>query len=560
MSAVIYFSVNMRSMQPDLSRKLCFLPAFLFSLFSVFAQEDLPKDYLSKEFHKGRREAARALMPDNSVMVVFAAPARTFSNDVEYLYHQNPDLYYFTGYKEPHAVLFLFKEPQTAADGHRYTELFYVQKRNALAESWTGRRLGTEGVKAKLGIADVFNGDEFATLQIDFSKFDKIIMDNLPEDITRTNDPGSLYRLLAVFKEKSGLNNFDPMLNGLLETYYTYATPERLAQMKVNLKNAIKANPQYAANPQVQRFLDIQDSTGILSFKQEFEKNRFSTALFRKITSSLREIKTPEEMDLIRKAVEISCRGQNEVMKSVHPDMSELEIQGLHEYIHKRYGSENVGYGSIVGSGENGCILHYMENTKTRVGNNLILMDVGAEYHGYTADVTRTVPVDGKFSSEERAIYQLVYDAQEAAFKTLKEGSKWNDASRAARDVIAEGLVKLGIIKDRSGVGMYYTHGLGHHIGLDVHDKGSYDTLRKDMVLTIEPGIYIPANSNCDKKWWGIAVRIEDDALITKDGYELLSAFAPRSIDAIEKMIAEKSVLDNYKLPPLKSAEKKKAF
>src|SRR3982750_4578513 len=118
--------------------------------------------------------------------------------------------------------------------------------------------------------------------------------------------------------------------------------------------------------------------------------------------------------------------GQNEVMKTLRPNMSELEIQGLHEYVHKKYGAEEVGYGSIVGAGENGCILHYMENTKTKIGSNLLLMDVGAEYHGYTADVTRTVPADGKFVGEERIIFQLVYDAQEAAFKTLKDGSKWS--------------------------------------------------------------------------------------------------------------------------------------
>ena len=201
-----------------------------------------------------------------------------------------------------------------------------------------------------------------------------------------------------------------------------------------------------------------------------------------------------------------------------------------------------------------------MENTKTKVGRDLILMDVGAEYHGYTADVTRTIPADGKFGPEERAIYQLVYDAQEAAFKTLKDGSTWTVASNAARETIANGLVALGIIKDPKDVGNYYIHGLGHHIGLDVHDKSFSPILKKDMVITIEPGIYIPSNSKCDKKWWGLSVRIEDDALITKDGYELLSHFAPRSIEAIEKMIAEKSQLDGFKLPALKSGQEKKAF
>lgn len=262
-------------------------------------------------------------------------------------------------------------------------------------------------------------------------------------------------------------------------------------------------------------------------------------------------------MYLLRKAVEISCLAHNETMKTLKPDMSELEIQGLHEYVHKRYGSEEVGYGSIIGSGENGCILHYMENAKTRIGNNLLLMDVGATYHGYSADVTRTIPAKGKFSPEERIIYQLVYDAQEAAFKTLKDGSSWAAANKAARDVIATGLQKLGIIKKAEEVGTYYPHGLGHHIGLDVHDKSEYGPLKKDMVITIEPGIYISPNSDCDKKWWGIAVRIEDDALITQDGYELLSSFSPRSIDGIEKMMAEGSVLNNYKLPALKTVHKK---
>ncbi|RYZ49721.1 MAG: M24 family metallopeptidase, partial [Sphingobacteriales bacterium] len=201
--------------------------------------------------------------------------------------------------------------------------------------------------------------------------------------------------------------------------------------------------------------------------------------------------------------------------------------------------------------------LHYMENSKTKVGTSLLLMDVGAEYHGYTADVTRTIPASGKFSAEEKIIYQLVYDAQEAAFKLLKDGAKWSEAGQAAKDVIAEGLVKNGIIKNKSEVNRYYPHGLSHHIGLDVHDRGASQTLKKDMVITIEPGIYIPAGSDCDKKWWSIAVRIEDDALITQNGYELLSSFAPRSIEAIEKMIAQKSALDDFKLPALKSAEKK---
>ena len=459
-------------------------------------EDDLPKDYLTKEFHAGRREALRQSLPANSVVAIFAYPVRTFSNDVDYFYHQSPDMYYFSGYKEPHSLLLIFKDDQTDSAGNKYNEIIFVQKRNALAEQWTGRRLGTEGAKEKLGFSMAFNGEDFTKLNIDFSKFDKILFDRLP-DVENGRDKADLFDLLEQFKEKA-------------------AIPADYSKDK-----------------------------------------RFDTRAYYQLTADLREIKTPEEMVLLRKAIEISCQGQNEVMKVVRPDMSEMEIQGLHEYVHKKYGAEGVGYGSIIGAGENGCVLHYMENTKTRIGNEMLLMDVGAEYHGYTADVTRTIPANGKFSAEEKLIYQIVYDAQEAAFKTLKNGSKWKDAEDAARNTVNEGLLKLGIIKDKSEGRKYYPHGLGHHIGLDVHDRGNYGTMKKNMVMTVEPGIYIPEGSPCDKKWWSIAVRIEDDALITETGYELLSHFAPRSIEDIEKVIAQKSALDDFKLPPLKSGQKK---
>jgi len=471
---------------------------FLPCIILIAQDDDLPKDYLSKEFHAGRRNALREIMPDNSVFIVLAYPTRTFSNDVEYFYHQNPDLYYFSGYKEANSMLLIFKDEQKATDGSSYKEVIFVQKKDPRAEQWTGKRLGTEGAKAKLGFTQAFNGGDFTNYQIDFSKFDKIIFDRFPEDVANSA-----------------------------------RSQEDLADLIEQLKT--KA-----------------------SIPADFSKEkRFDTRLYRELTGRLREIKTPEEMDLVRKAVEISTQGHNEVMKALHPGMSELEIQGLHEYVHKKYGAEEVGYGSIVGAGANGCVLHYMENTKTKIGTELLLMDVGAEYHGYTADVTRTVPANGKFTAEQKIIYNLVYDAQEAAFKLLKDGAKWSDASVAAKNVIAEGLLNLGIIKDKNDVSKYYPHGLSHHIGLDVHDRGFSQTLKKDMVVTIEPGIYIPPNSNCDKKWWSIAVRIEDDALITQDGYELLSAFAPRKVEDIEKMIAQKSALDDFNLPKLKSAEKK---
>ena len=549
-------------MQPEFRQKISLLLIAISSTIIVTAQDDLPKDYLSKEFHMGRREAARALMPENSVMVVFAAPARTFSNDITYFYHQNPDLYYFTGYKEPNAVLFIFKEQQVAADGQKFNELFFVQKRNALAEQWTGRRLGTEGVKSKLGIKNVYNGDELKSFPLDLSKFNTVIFGSFYDDVVdNPSETSDLYDLISFIKQKINLPaDYQNALYRDLGSFKNRASVANIDRLKDNFKTKMEANEVYRNNALVKAIVDIKDSAGIEKVKSQIAEAKINTLLFDQITGTLRETKTPEELQLLRKAVEISCIGQNEVMKTVRPDMSELEIQGLHEYVHKKYGAEEVGYGSIVGAGENGCILHYMENTKTRVGTDLLLMDVGAEYHGYTADVTRTVPVSGKFSPEQKAIYKIVFDAQEAAFKLLKNGAKWADASAAAKETIANGLLQLGIIKNKEEVNRYYPHGLSHHIGLDVHDKGVSQILKKDMVITIEPGIYIPSDSPCNKKWWGISVRIEDDALITNDGYELLSSFAPRSIEDIEKMIAQKSLLDNYKLPPLKSAESKKAF
>jgi Xaa-Pro aminopeptidase len=467
------------------------------SFFLNAQPSDLPSDYLTKEFHAGRRDSLRALMPANSVAAVFAYPVRNFSNDVDYVFHQNPDMYYFSGYKEPNSLLLIFKEEQVAADGSKYKEVLFVQRKDPFAEQWTGVRLGVAGAKEQLGFQKVFNGDEFASFSMDFSKFEHIYFDNLPTDVADDRyDKADLFDLINLFKQKT-------------------AMPEKLSTDK-----------------------------------------RFSTGNFVQFTGKLREIKTEEELNLLRKAVEISCIGQAEVMRAIRPDMSEREIEGLHDYIHKRYGAENVGYPSIVGAGNNGCILHYIDNDKLRIGQQMLLMDVGAEYHGYTADVTRTVPANGKFSPEQKQIYELVYAAQEEAFKICKEGTSWQELEQKSRALIVDGLIKLGIAKTKEEANRYYPHGLGHHIGLDVHDRSNSSKLKKGMVITIEPGIYIPENSPCDKKWWGIAVRIEDDVLIKEKDFELLSFAAPRKIEEIEKLVAEKSPFENYTLPALKSAKK----
>jgi len=275
----------------------------------------------------------------------------------------------------------------------------------------------------------------------------------------------------------------------------------------------------------------------------------------------MRGIKTEEELDLLRKAVKISALGQAEVMRAMEPGMSELEVQGMHEFIYKKYKAEYEGYPSIVGAGHNGCVLHYIDNYKPEIEDGeLILMDLGAEYHGYTADVTRTIPVNGKFTKEQKAIYDLVYEAQEAAMSIAKAGVPFSDLLDATQAVINKGLLELGIIESlneedlinpATGRHRYYPHGCCHHIGLDVHDLGEYGVLEENMVITIEPGIYIPEGSPCDEKWWDIPVRIEDDYLIKKDGIELLSDDAPRKSGEIEKLMKENSAFGQFNLPTL---------
>ncbi|TXD84845.1 M24 family metallopeptidase [Subsaximicrobium wynnwilliamsii] len=474
-----------------------------------FSQRGLPEDYLSAQFHKERRTELRNRMPANTVAVFFANAVRNRANDVDYVYHQDPNFYYLTGYKEPHAVLIVFSENQQDPDGTKYNEQLYVQERNARAEQWTGRRLGVEGAKAQLGFESAFNGSEFLNSKIDFSKYDKVMFTDFRDDYRDTRDKADLFDLVHSFKRQIQLIDDYKIEN-------TTNDPE------------------------------INDNANIKAEAVKTDTKSLSTLM-----AGLREIKTKAELVLLKKAVRISAMGQREIMKAMHPGMSETEIQGVHEYIYKKYGSEYEGYPSIVGAGNNGCVLHYIENSKTKVENDLVLMDLGAEYHGYTADVTRTIPANGTFNKEQKLIYDLVYEAQEAGIEACVVGASFQMPDAAARAIIYKGLVDLGIAKHESDARQYFPHGSSHHIGLDVHDPGLYRALEANMVITVEPGIYIPEGSDCDPKWYGIAVRIEDDILITAVGPENLSAEAPRSSSAIEKLMKEKSVLNALDLPNL---------
>lgn len=513
----------------------------------LFAQNPLPTDYLTKEFHAGRRQALRTIMPEHSVAVIFAYPERVFSQDIQYVYHPNPDLYYFSGYKEPDAVLLVFKDMQGSGDS-TYNELFFARKKNPTMEQWTGKRLGVEGVKEKLGFNRVYNSDEFKDFPIDFSKFDHILYDVFPDDA----GTGTLSSLIKAFRQKAQIEKDENKY--ILNTYNVlskYTTPTNLATRVNRIKSSMSAidDQEFRNDPLLNKLIEHPDSSTLADVIKIIESIPSPTRQYNTLVSQLREIKTPEELTVLRKSAFLSAIAHKEAMKAIEPGMSESELTGIFEYIHRKYGAEAEGYPPIVGAGANGCILHYTENNVTDIQNQMVLMDVASEYHGYSADITRTVPADGHFSPEEKKIYQLVYDAQEAVMKMCKEGTPFTRLNDKAIEVLADGLLKLGIITDKNDVSKYYMHGCSHHLGLDVHDKSASSVLKENMVITVEPGIYISKGSPCDPKWWNIAVRIEDDIRVGKNTYENLSADAPREWKEIEKTTMEKSEMNDIKVP-----------
>lgn len=456
---------------------------FLISISISSFSQSYDTDMLSKEFHKGRREALRNYLPANTCAVIFAGAERQRANDTKFIYHQDPNFYYLTGLLEPNAMLIIFKEEQTYYDTIKTNELIFVQDRDAARESWTGKIMGRNGVMVQLGFSEVLINNQFADFKVDFDRFDKVYHLEFDDDVRdNKNDKGDLYSLIKHFRSKTTKSN----------------------------KNSDNLN----------------------------------LALW---LGTLREIKQPEEMVLMRKAIDMTCLAHAEIMKALEPGMKEYQAQAVVEYMFKNQGSEYVGYPSIVGGGENSCILHYETNRKKLNNKDLLVIDAGAEYHGYTADVTRTLPVDGVFSTEEKIIYNIVLEAQEAGIKACVAGVEFRAAHKAAVAVIQKRLVEQGIIVNPSDFIDYFFHGTSHYLGLDVHDPGNYGKLTPGNIITVEPGVYIPSGSKCDPKWWNIGVRIEDDILITTGAPEVLSGHLPKKAEEVEALMKEESLFNKIK-------------
>ncbi len=265
----------------------------------------------------------------------------------------------------------------------------------------------------------------------------------------------------------------------------------------------------------------------------------------------LRLFKSAAEIRLMKRAAQIAAEAHVVAMQTTRPGMHEYEVEAAIQH-HFRRNDAQLAYESIVGGGANACVLHYIENKSVLRDGDLLLIDAGAEYRNYASDITRTFPVNGRFSKEQRAIYQLVLDAQNAAMQKARVGQTYDAGHDAAVATLTEGLLKLGLLKgtleknlETGDYKRFYMHKTGHWIGLDVHDVGEYRVdgefreLEAGMVFTIEPGLYIaPGSKGVAAKWQGIGVRIEDDVLVTKDGHEVLTAGVPKEIDEVEALIA----------------------
>ncbi|MFL9610879.1 Xaa-Pro aminopeptidase [Methylobacillus sp. Pita2] len=273
----------------------------------------------------------------------------------------------------------------------------------------------------------------------------------------------------------------------------------------------------------------------------------------RRLLDDMRLIKSPYELELMRKAAKITVDAHKRAMQKARPGMMEYEVEAeiLHEFY--RHGSRAPAYTSIVAGGGNACVLHYVTNKNKLEDGDLLLIDAGCELEGYAADITRTFPVNGKFSAVQKDIYELVLAAQEAAIAQVRPGRHWNAPHEAALNVLVQGLIDFGLcqgsldgVLESGDYRRFYMHRTGHWLGLDVHDAGEYKQadgawrpLQPGMALTVEPGCYIRPAENVPEHFWNIGIRIEDNAVVTADGHEITTAAAPKTVQEIEDWMAE---------------------
>ena len=434
---------------------------------------------ISKSEYARRRKYLMSMMEEGSIAIIPSATEVTRSRDTEFLFRQDSDFMYLTGFNEPDAVLLLIPNRRAGQ------VVLFCRDKDPERELWDGRRAGPEGVVKDFAMDDGFP-----------------------------------------------IGDIDEIAPGLIEgrehIYYSMGHNQSFDLQVMGWVNHIRSQVRTGAKPPGD-FIDLN----FLLHEQ-------------------RLFKSAAELRIMRRAGEISAEAHCRAMRECKPGRYEYQLEAAIHHEFADNGARSPAYNSIVGAGENGCILHYTENCDKMRDGELVLIDAGCEYEGYAADITRTFPVNGKFSPEQKALYDVVLKAQLAAIKKVRPGNAWNQPHDATVRVITRGLIELGLLKGdekqlikEGAYTEFYMHRAGHWLGMDVHDVGDYRVggkwrqLEPGMVLTIEPGIYVsPSNTKVPKKWRGIGIRIEDDVAVTADGCEVLTAGVPKTTEEIEALMA----------------------
>ncbi|MCX7076608.1 MAG: Xaa-Pro aminopeptidase [Methylococcales bacterium] len=431
------------------------------------------------EFKKRRKHLMQCIGIGN-IALISSAGVRVRNRDVDYPFRQDSDFYYLTGFNEPDALA-VFIPGRSQGEYILFCREFDEKK--AL---WEGAHAGLEGAIKHYAADDSFPIDDI-----------------------------------------------DDIVSGMLENKTKVFYPMgRDTDLDHSLQEWI-------------RHIRSQSRSGVMAPAE--------LASIEPIVHEMRLFKSAAELKLMRYAAQISAEAHVKAMQLCVAGKYEYQVEAdiVHHFMQS--GLRNVAYPSIVAGGKNACTLHYTENSDKLKNGDLLLIDAGAECDHYAADITRTFPVSGKFSEPQALLYQLVLDAQFAAIEQIKPNVPWNAAHDASVEVLTKGLVKLGLLKGtvsklikNEKYKQFYMHRIGHWLGMDVHDVGDYKIhqewrlLQAGMVLTVEPGLYIPEDcKSVDKKWRGIGIRIEDDVLVTKNGYEILTHEVPKTITEIETLMAE---------------------
>ena len=485
---------------------------------------------------RARRERVAARLGPSSLLVLFSGEPRVYTGDVDYEFRQENNLYYLTALRQEDATLVMI--PGNPA-GSR--EILFLPRRNPAAETWTGHMYSPEEARAVSGIEEIWDAREF-------------------EPFMRAVRARRPYR---------------PQPDGVLRT-------------APNSPNAPRGlEPLFGAMARNEATLYLLQPSGENS--REYRREQEFASTWEKeaaglnvrtvfpVFNELRMRKSPYELRLLQHAVDISIEGHQRSQAVAARARWEYEVEAELDYTYKRRNADNWGYPSIVGCGPNATTLHYQESRGRVRPGDLLLMDAGAEYDHYTADVTRTFPVSGKFTPAQAEVYQIVLAAQEAAFAAIRPGAQLNDVHQAAEEVIRDGLLRLGLITDRNSMQfrVWFMHGTSHWLGMNVHDVSVRGAkLDAGMVFTVEPGIYVrpdaldnlPKTPENEKfiaavrpsfeKYRGVGVRIEDDVVVTPEGYRNLSVALPRTMADIEAFMAraQKEVRVGF-LPPWRWGE-----